>query len=165
MLSRIEQLMEGRRQVASDIAHALPTPLGRLRQHLEGARPRAPTTADYDAATDAAIEEADELLETFSALLRIAQVEAGAQKRGFAEVDLSDLVKSVGEAYQPAGEDSEHTLDYQIEDGIRLTGDRQLLAHMISNLVENALRHTPAGSTLPLALRKIPTGFAIHVPA
>jgi signal transduction histidine kinase len=163
MLSRIQQLMDGLRQVSSDIAHDLRTPLGRLRQHLEDARARATTTADYDAATDAAIEEADELLETFSALLRIAQVEAGAQKRGFADVDLSDLVKSVGEAYQPAAEDREHTLDYQIEDGISLTGDRQLLAQMISNLVENALRHTPTGSTVSLALRKTGTGFEIEV--
>ena len=163
MLSRIQQLMDGLRQVSSDIAHDLRTPLGRLRQHLEDARARATSTADYDAATDAAIEEADELLETFSALLRIAQVEAGAQQRGFTEVDLSELVKSVGEAYQPAAEDSEHTLDYQIEDGIRLTGDRQLLAQMISNLVENALRHTQAGSTVSLALRKTATGFEIEV--
>src|SRR5207237_2140575 len=92
MLARIESLMDGLRQVSSDIAHDLRTPLGRLRQHLEDARDRAKTTAEYDAATDAAIEEADELLETFSALLRIAQVEAGAQKRGFGDVDLSELV-------------------------------------------------------------------------
>jgi signal transduction histidine kinase len=163
MLDRMQQLMNGLRQVSSDIAHDLRTPLGRLRQHLEDARARATTTADYDAATDAAIEEADELLETFSALLRIAQVEAGAQKRGFADVDLSELVKSVGEAYQPAAEDSEHTLDYQIEDGVHLTGDRQLLAQMISNLVENALRHTPAGSTVSLALRRTGPGFEIEV--
>jgi signal transduction histidine kinase len=163
MLSRIQQLMDGLRQVSSDIAHDLRTPLGRLRQHLEDARARATTTADYDAATDAAIEEADELLETFSALLRIAQVEAGAQKRGFTDVDLSELVKSVGEAYQPAAEDSEHTLDYQIEDGVHLTGDRQLVAQMISNLVENALRHTPAGSTVSLARRRTGPGFEIEV--
>lgn len=163
MLSRIQQLMDGLRQVSSDIAHDLRTPLGRLRQHLEDARERAKTTADYDIATDAAIEEADQLLETFSALLRIAQVEAGAQKRAFGEVDLSELVRSVGDAYQPAAEDSDHTLDYQIEDGVKLTGDRQLLAQMISNLVENALNHTPAGSTVSLALRKTGTGFEVEV--
>ena len=152
MLGRIQQLMDGLRQVSSDIAHDLRTPLGRLRQHLEDARERAKTTADYDTATEAAIAEADELLETFSALLRIAQVEAGAQKSAFAELDLSALARSVGEAYQPAAEDSGHKLDIRIDDGVRLTGDRQLLAQMISNLVENALRHTPAGSTVSLAL-------------
>jgi signal transduction histidine kinase len=163
MLGRIQQLMDGLRQVSSDIAHDLRTPLGRLRQHLEDARERAKTTADYDAATDAAIEEADALLETFSALLRIAQVEAGAQKRGFTDVDLSELVRSVGGAYQPAAEDSEHRLTYKVEDSIHLTGDRQLLAQMISNLVENALHHTQAGSTVSLALRKAGAGFEIEV--
>ncbi|WP_421998307.1 ATP-binding protein [Reyranella sp.] len=163
MLGRIQQLMDGLRQVSSDIAHDLRTPLGRLRQHLEDARERATTTEAYDAATDAAIAEADELLETFSALLRIAQVEAGAQRRAFTEVDLSELARSVGEAYQPAAEDSGHTLDIRIEDGVRLTGDRQLLAQMLSNLVENALHHTPAGSTVTLAVGKAGTGIAIEV--
>lgn len=163
MLSRIQQLMDGLRQVSSDIAHDLRTPLGRLRQHLEDARERARTTADYDASTDAAIAEADELLETFAALLRIAQAEAGAQRRGFSEVDLSDLVRSVGEAYQPAAEDSDHRLDCTIEDGIPLTGDRQLLAQMTSNLVENALHHTPADSKVSLALRRNGTGFELEV--
>jgi len=163
MLDRIQQLMDGLRQVSSDIAHDLRTPLGRLRQHLEDARDRAKTTAEYDAATDAAIEEADELLETFSALLRIAQVEAGAQKRGFGDVDLSELVRSIGEAYQPAAEDSEHRLTYKVDDDIHLNGDRQLLAQMISNLVENALRHTQPGSAVALALRKAGAGFEIEV--
>lgn len=163
MLGRIQQLMDGLRQVSSDIAHDLRTPLGRLRQHLEDARERARTTADYDAATDAAIAEADALLETFSALLRIAQVEAGAQKSAFTEVDLSALARSVGEAYQPAAEDSGHRLDMRIEDGVRMTGDRQLLAQMLSNLVENALRHTQASSTVSLALRHKGTSFEIEV--
>jgi signal transduction histidine kinase len=163
MLSRIQQLMDGLRQVSSDIAHDLRTPLGRLRQHLEDARDRAKSTADYDKATVAAIEEADGLLETFSALLRIAQVEAGAQRSAFAELDFSALVRSIGEAYQPAAEDSQHRLLIQIEDGINFVGDRQLLAQLISNLVENALHHTPAGTTVSLGLRKRGVGFEAEV--
>jgi signal transduction histidine kinase len=163
MLERIQQLMDGLRQVSSDIAHDLRTPLGRLRQHLEDARERAKSTADYDVATEAAIAEADELLETFSALLRIAQVEAGAQKKGFGDVDLSELVRSVAEVYQPAAEDSGDRLSYKIDDGIHLTGDRPLLAQMISNLVENALRHTPSGAEVSLALRKAGSSFEIEV--
>lgn len=163
MLSRIQQLMDGLRQVSSDIAHDLRTPLGRLRQHLEDARERAKTTAEYDEATDAAIEEADGLLETFSALLRIAQVEAGAQKSGFGELDFSALVRSIGEAYQPAAEDSRHRLLINIEDGVSLTGDRQLLAQMISNLIENALNHTPEGTTVSVGLRKSGVGFEAEV--
>ncbi|MEI6201747.1 MAG: HAMP domain-containing protein, partial [Enhydrobacter sp.] len=93
MLDRIQHLMEGLRQVSNDIAHDLRTPLGRLRQRLEEAREHATTTAEYAAAADASIAEADVLLETFSALLRIAQIEAGAQKSGFADVDLSEVAR------------------------------------------------------------------------
>jgi signal transduction histidine kinase len=152
MLDRIQHLMEGLRQVSNDIAHDLRTPLGRLRQGLEDARERATTTGEYEAAADAAIAEADQLLEIFSALLRIAQVEAGAQKSAFTEVDLSAVGRSVGEAYLPAAEDSQHKLVLSIDDSVMLHGDQQLLAQMISNLVENALTHTPAGSTISLTV-------------
>ena len=90
--------MDGLRQVTSDIAHDLRTPLGRLRQRLEDARERAATTGEYEAATEAAIAEADGLLDIFSALLRIAQIEAGAQKSAFADVDLSALLRSIADA-------------------------------------------------------------------
>jgi len=163
MLARIQQLMDGLRQVSSDIAHDLRTPLGRLRQQLEDARDRATTTADYEAATDAAIEEADSLLDTFSALLRIAQVEAGAQRSAFAEFDLSALLKSLGETYEPVAEDTGRALDVGIEDGVMLTGDRQLVAQLVTNLLENALRHTPEGTKVSLGLARKGDGFEIVV--
>jgi signal transduction histidine kinase len=163
MLDRIQQLMDGLRQVTSDIAHDLRTPLGRLRQRLEDARERATTTGEYEAATEAAIAEADGLLDIFSALLRIAQIEAGAQKSAFGSVDLSALLKSIADAYVPSAEDSGHKLDATIDEGVTLTGDRQLLAQLFSNLIENALSHTPAGSTVRLVLRKTATGFDAQV--
>jgi signal transduction histidine kinase len=113
-----------------------------------------PRPADYSAATDAAIEEADALLETFSALLRIAQVEAGAQKSAFAPFDVSALLKSLGETYQPVAEDSDRTLEVDVEPGAMLTGDRQLMAQLVSNLLENALRHTPEGTRVRLGLHR-----------
>ena len=163
MLARIQQLMDGLRQVSSDIAHDLRTPLGRLRQQLEDARERATTTADYQAATEAAIEEADELLATFSALLRIAQVEAGAQRSAFAAFDLSGLVKSLGETYEPVAEDAGHFLDVAVQDGISFTGDRQLVAQLLTNLLENALRHTPEGTRVFLGLARTDSGVEIVV--
>lgn len=163
MLDRIQHLMEGLRQVSNDIAHDLRTPLGRLRQRLEDAREHATTTAEYSAAADSAIAEADLLLETFSALLRIAQIEAGAQKSAFAAVDLSAVARSVGEAYLPSAEDSQHRLELRIDDDVTLQGDRQLLAQMISNLVENALSHTPAGSTVVLQIGKTAKGPRIEI--
>jgi len=163
MLDRIQQLMEGLRQVTSDIAHDLRTPLGRLRQRLEDARERATSTGEYEVATEAAIAEADGLLDIFSALLRIAQIEAGARKSAFAEVDLSALLGSITDAYAPSAEDAGHKLDAAIDGGVTITGDRQLLAQLFSNLIENALNHTPAGSTVRVVLRKTATGFEARV--
>jgi signal transduction histidine kinase len=163
MLDRIQQLLEGLRQVSSDIAHDLRTPLGRLRQRLEDAREHATTTEEYQAATESAIAEADSLLEIFSALLRIAQIEAGAQKSAFTEVDLSMLMRNIAEAYEPSAEDSQHKLEVAVAEGVTITGDGQLLAQLFSNLVENALTHTPSGSTVRLALRTTPTGFEAEV--
>ena len=105
-------------------------------------------------ATEAAIAEADEMLEIFSALLRIAQIEAGAQKSAFATVDISELARSVGEAYLPAAEDSQHRLVLEVQDGVTFNGDRQLLAQMLSNLIENALHHTPDGTIVTVTVRK-----------
>ncbi|MFI5030867.1 MAG: sensor histidine kinase [Reyranellales bacterium] len=163
MLDRIQQLMDGLRQVSSDIAHDLRTPLGRLRQKLEDAREHASTTAEYQSATEDALTEADSLLEIFSALLRIAQIEAGAQKSGFTDVDLSELMHSIADAYEPSAEDSRHKLEVDVADGVRMTGDRQLLAQLFSNLVENALTHTPDGSTVRLALYPKANGFEAEV--
>jgi signal transduction histidine kinase len=163
MLERIQQLLEGLRQVTSDIAHDLRTPLGRLRQRLEDAREHATSTTEYAAATEAAIAEADSLLEIFSALLRIAQIEAGAQKSAFVDVDLSALMRSIAEAYAPSAEDCHHMIESSIAEGVHFTGDRQLLAQMVSNLVENALAHTPPGSTAQLVLRKAGDRIEIEV--
>jgi len=163
MLDRIQQLLDGLRQVSSDIAHDLRTPLGRLRQKLEDAREHASTTGEYQAATEAALTEADSLLEIFSALLRIAQIEAGAQKSGFTDVDLSELMHSIAEAYEPSAEDSQHKLEVDVAPGVTMTGDRQLLAQLFSNLVENALTHTPDGSTVRLALYPKAGGFEAEV--
>jgi signal transduction histidine kinase len=163
MLDRIQQLMDGLRQVSSDIAHDLRTPLGHLRHRLEDARDHARTTEEYEAATQAAIADADALLETFSALLRIAQIEAGAQRSAFAEVDLSAVFRSVGETYLAVAEDSHRKLELQIDDGVRLTGDRQMLTQMVVNLVENALNHTPESTTVWLKLHKAAQGFEAEV--
>jgi signal transduction histidine kinase len=163
MLERIQLLMDGLRQVTGDIAHDLRTPLGRLRQRLEDVREHATSTTEYEVATDAAIAEADTLLEIFSALLRIAQIEGGAQRSAFTDVDLSALARSIGEAYAPAAEDSQHVLALEIEDGVHLVGDRQLLAQMISNLIENALNHTPPGSRVRLEVARTPVGFEVKV--
>jgi signal transduction histidine kinase len=163
MLKRIQGLMENLEQVTNDIAHDLRTPLGRLRQGLEDVRSKSTSTHDYERAVDRAIAEADGLLATFTALLRIAQVEAGVRRAAFREVDLSDVMRSVGEAYELSAEEGDRALKTVVADGVHIPGDRDLLVQMFANLIENALTHTPAGTTITVSLAKTTSGTVAAV--
>lgn len=155
MLDRIQTLMESLEQVTNDIAHDLRTPLGRLRQGLEQVRRSAgASNADYAAAVDRAILEADGLLATFTALLRIAQIEGGARRSAFRKFNLSDALRSVFEAYELSAEDKGHRLEAKIEPAIMITGDRDLIVQMVANLIENALAHTRAETDICVSLKR-----------
>jgi signal transduction histidine kinase len=154
MLDRIEGLVQGLRQVSTDIAHDLRTPLGRLRRTLEQARDSAPAEAGSAvvARIETAIADIDTLLATFGALLRIAQIEAGASRRGFSALDLSAVLETVIEVYASADDEKDQTLRRRISPGISIVGDRALLTQMLANLVENAVRHSPSGANIEVAL-------------
>ena len=152
MLDRIGALMDSLRQVSSDVAHDLRTPLSRLRQRLEGALASARSVAEYQAAVEAAVAEAESLLETFSALLRIAQVEGGSPRSRFREVDLSGVVEAVVDAFLPDAEDSGRALVSEVAPNVAVRGDKELLTQMLANLAENALRHTPPGTRIMVRL-------------
>ena len=134
MLDRIETLVANQKRVTSDIAHDLRTPLTRLRQDLDEARSKATTLQEYGAVIESAIGDTDEILRTFGALLRIAEIESGAQKSGFVSVALSDLLQRLAETYGPVAEDSGHRLVAQIEPGVVVRGDQSLLTQLFANL-------------------------------
>ncbi len=150
MLNRIEQLLENLRQVSSDVAHDLRTPLARLRTRLEeGLRSTDPAGR---AIIEDSIERIDDVLSLFAAILRIAEVEAGQTRRFFEQVDLSELVTELAESYAPAVEDGGRNLLWSVEPGVTVHGDRQLLAQAVVNLLENAQRHTPPETLVRLTL-------------
>lgn len=152
MLDRITVLMENLRQVSSDVAHDLRTPLTHLRQRLENARAQARDMGEYSAAVARAIGDTDEILAVFSSLLRISQVEAGTRRSSFTELSLSELLDRIYEIYRPVAEDSGHVLSCDIAPGVRIRGDAELLLQLFINVVENALRHTSAGTRIHIAL-------------
>ena len=155
MLDRIQTLMEGLHQVSTDIAHDLRTPLTRLRQRLELAQRRGGGDQQtFHAVVDATLKDLDTILETFSALLRIAQIESGARRAGFAELDLGELLRAVVELYLPALEEKNQTLGEHINAGLRVSGDRQLLMQLFANLLENAVRHSPVGAHIEVSVKR-----------
>ena len=150
MLERNEAAMESVRQVSNDIAHDLRTPLTRLRQRLELAQRRARSVEEWRGAAEGCIFDMDAILETFGALLRIAQIASGMPARRFAEVDLSELLCTLIEVYQPMAEEKEQRFMADIACGLTVWGDRELLGQMIANVIENAMKHSPAGATIGL---------------
>lgn len=156
MLDRIGTLMDSLRQVSSDVAHDLRTPLSRLYQKLDDARNNARSIDQFRHAVDGAVRDAEALTETFSALLRIAQIEGTAPQSVFADTDLSAIVDAVVDAYRPDAEDAGHRIDVAVERGIIIHGDQELLTQALANLVENVFRHTPEGTIMRLQLRRGP---------
>jgi signal transduction histidine kinase len=158
MLGRIEELLENIKHVTSSIAHDLRSPLNRHRQRLESARLRTLTAEQYEAVIDAAIEDTDEVLKTFDAMLRIAQIEAGTPRERFTVVDLSERVRLVVDAFEAVAEDMGKHIESEVASGIAVDGDQELLAQMIVNLIENALTHTPSGTRVEVLLQDLPSG-------
>ena len=151
MLDRIETLMRDLRQVTTDIAHDLRTPLTRLGQRLEFAARSNADAAALRQDLAVAREEVDDILAMFTAILRIAEVESGARKAAFASVDLGEVVDMVVEVYSSAAEAKGQQLEHRVDPDVGTTGDRDLLVQLFANLVENAIRHCPPGARIEVS--------------
>ncbi len=151
MLDRILALMDRVRQVADNIAHDLRTPLMRLRTRLEGLGAMA--DPGLQPALETAVADADELLGTFNALLRISRIEAGAHRGDLVPVDLAPLVRDLAELYEPLAADRGQTLRVAATAPLWVRGDRDLLFQALANLVDNAVKYTPPGGRVEVAAR------------
>ncbi|CAH2406094.1 sensor histidine kinase [Mesorhizobium escarrei] len=155
-LDRLSALVEGMKQVSSNIAHDLKTPLNRLQMILEGAADKIASGQDVSDELAEARAEGLQINETFDALLRIAQIEAGARKARFIDLDVNGVVKTIAEIYASVAEDDGMSLSAKIFQGAecQIHGDWELLTQMFANLVENALRHCPPGTAIDLSVTR-----------
>ena len=147
-LARLGGLVEAMRQVSTDIAHDLRTPLNRLRIRIEAAQEAEAAGRPASADLTAALAESDALAQTFSALLRIAQVESGSSRARFIVLDLGTLALAVAEAYAEVAEEAGMALVCRAPSAAPVFGDKDLLTQVFANLIENALRHCPAGTKI-----------------
>jgi signal transduction histidine kinase len=153
-LERLAALVESVRQVSTDIAHDLKTPLHRLKMTIDAAIDNNDNRQPVAAELSEARAEGDRINATFDALLRIAQIESGSRKARFAPVDLRDVLSEIAEIYADVADDGGRSLELAEMPGMPqlIAGDRELLIQMFANLVENAIRHCPEGTRIGLWL-------------
>jgi signal transduction histidine kinase len=154
MLARIEQLVASISRVSDSIAHELRTPLTRLRAELEELVQAADDPAETRARAGAALDEAARLQAMFEALLRIARLQSGPQAAK-ARMDLSALLADAAELHRPAAEDRRQRLLEEVQPGLAVEGDRDLIFQMVSNLLDNAVKFAPEGGCVRLEGRTV----------
>ena len=147
MLDRIELLMGDLRQVSSNIAHDLRTPLTRLQVILRDAAAEDLDTERRIALIAAADRESDNILSLFAALLRIGEIQTGRRRPHVAVIKVDLLVQDIVETYAPAFVDAGRHLEFAGHQPCSIRGDADLFNQLLVNLVENALVHTPEGSS------------------
>ena len=150
MLDRIQSLMNDVRRISDNVAHDLRTPLTHLRQQLESLRASLPAN---NTPIDTAISESDRLLSMFNALLRIAHIESGRRRSAFTLVDLAAVVADAVDLYRPLVEDRAQQLEVTIPTVVMIFADADLLFQACTNLLDNAVKHTPPKGQIDLILK------------
>jgi signal transduction histidine kinase len=152
MLDEMEILIHSLAGVGNDIAHDLRTPLTRARLSLERGRNSAGTLQQLQVVADKTIQGIDQSLSIITAILRLAEIENSQRSAGFGEVALADLVREVGDMYEPIAEDKGIALVVHAPHKLTAYGDRDLLIEAVANLVDNAVKFTPAGGQVEIGL-------------
>ncbi len=169
MLDRIARLMDGVRQVSNAIAHDLRTPIARARARLEDAALHAGTDGELRAAVERAVADLDGVTAVFQALLRIAEIEAGSRRAAFARFDCVPVLRDLAELYGALAEERGLLLSLDLVPALWIRGDRELLQQAVANLLDNAVKFSPAGGRVCLALDAGPdegaAGSALPGPA
>jgi signal transduction histidine kinase len=163
MLDRIARLMDGVREVSNAIAHDLRTPITRARARLEDAAAHAHSPEDLHAAIERAQADLDGIVAVFQALLRIAEVEAGARRSAFAPLDLAPLLADLAELYGAVAEERGQQLLLDAPGPLPGFGDRELIQQAVANLLDNAVKFSPSGAAVRLVARLSDAGLRIAV--
>ncbi|MGK5061822.1 sensor histidine kinase [Janthinobacterium sp. LB3P112] len=151
MLDRIEHLMEGVRHVSNAIAHDLRTPLGRIRNKLDGALRQQQGVAGYESAAQAAIDDIDDLTRVFDKLLQIAAAESGMRPENFDDIDLQQIGADIVDMYEATADEQGVLLVQMVGEGVPARGDRNLLGSALASLVDNAIKYAGRGATVEVS--------------
>lgn len=152
MVGTIDRLVSGMRSFQDHVAHELKTPLNRIRSGLEHALIAKPPREDLEAEVRRAIELSDDLAKTFGALLTIVRAETGTVRHSFVAIDLAEIVHDVVDLYEPLADENGLTLAPQVKGRAPVLGNREMLARAAANLIDNAIKYTPRGGRIDVAI-------------
>jgi signal transduction histidine kinase len=158
MLDHIEQLVHGIRDVSNAIAHDLRTPLAELRSRLEELAVTRPTAEETFGEIDAAVADVDRVIAIFNALLRLAEIDTGARRSGFVQVNATEICSDAVEFYRPAAELKAVTLIFRAAQSMLVSGDALLLAQAVGNLIDNALKYAGDDKTVTVEVHEHQNG-------
>lgn len=151
MLQRIESLMKATREVTDNLAHDLRNPLNRLRNRLDTSRFQPMDAEHFQQVRQDALQDVDDLIKTFNALLSIAQAESGVHRDDWIAIPLDQLISDLGDLYEAVAEEEGITFSYSAQAGLVLQANRHLIAQVITNLLDNAVKYTPKEGSIRLA--------------
>lgn len=158
MLSRIERSIESMRNTANTIAHDLRTPLAELRGQLEELIRGSPSGDAVLDGVHKAVADIDRVIDAFNALMRLAEIDSGVRRSGFRKVDLGELATEVAELYGPLAEEKAAAFVVDAPRSLAISGDPNLLAQAVGNLVDNAVKYTPPNGAVSLRIGRTDAG-------
>jgi len=152
MAQRLESMVKAQQRLLGDISHELRSPLARLGVALGLARQRS--GAEANGALDRIERESDNLNEMISQLLTLTRLESGTDGRKRTEVDLAALVREVADDADFEARSVNRAVQVVSTDDCSINGVEELLRSAVENVVRNAVRYTPEGTAVEVALRK-----------
>ncbi len=167
LLARLARTTEILRTALHSAAHDLRSPMHRMRLRLEQSLSASDEGATGDQTRPETLEQTlrdvDHMQRVLTALLQIAEAESGTVGALPEPVALDTMLGELGELYQPQAEEQGVELSVTCATGSSLLGHRQLLAQAVANLIDNALKFTPAGGRIELRTRVVEGRLIISV--
>ncbi len=152
MLDRIQTLVTGIREMSDNIAHDLKSPITRIRGLAEVSVTTGASEKEYENMAASTIEECDRLLDMINTMLVISKTEAGVNQLDAAEMNIGAITRDACELFRAPAEDKDIRLTCDVSGHFNISGDNRLIQRMIANLLDNAIKYTPAGGRIDITV-------------
>jgi heavy metal sensor kinase len=163
MLDRIQTLLKEIKEMSDNVAHDLRSPITRIRGAAEVTLTSGRTLDEYEGMAAGTIEECDRLLDMINTMLMISQTESGVEKLSCADIDMIGIVRQACQLFEPTAEDKNVTVYCNLPDAIHLNGNTPMIQRMFSNLLDNAIKYTPAGGRVEVTVSESPSQVVVAV--